>query len=163
MKNLTEKMSLAIATTIVLMSCGSDETKSTAQNVNTTTPTTQTIDPTTDKGVGPITSISLESSIDADMAKAGEELFNSKCSACHKMDERKIGPALAEVTKRRTPEWIMNMIMNPDKMVQENAQAKQLLMEYSAPMANQSLTESETRTILEYFRQYDNNELLTQK
>ena len=26
------------------------------------------------------------------------------------------------ITKRRTPEWIMNMIMNPDEMVKENAQ-----------------------------------------
>ncbi|MDH3321965.1 MAG: cytochrome c, partial [Flavobacteriaceae bacterium] len=55
-------------------------------------------------------------------------------------------------TERRSPEWIMNMILNPEVMVVENETAKQLLIEYSAPMANQSLTEDEARAILEYFR-----------
>jgi cytochrome c len=56
------------------------------------------------------------------------------------------------VTDRRTPEWIMNMILNPEVMVAENPIAKKLLAEYLSPMANQSLTESEARAILEYFR-----------
>ncbi len=42
--------------------------------------------------------------------------------------------------------------MNPEEMVANDPIAKELLMEYSAPMANQSLTEEETRKILEYFR-----------
>jgi len=37
-------------------------------------------------------------------------------------------------------------------MVVENAKAKELLMEFSAPMANQNLTEDEARAVLEYFR-----------
>ena len=37
-------------------------------------------------------------------------------------------------------------------MVAENPIAKALLAEYVAPMANQSLTETEARLILEYFR-----------
>jgi hypothetical protein len=37
-------------------------------------------------------------------------------------------------------------------MVVENAAAKKLLEEYLAPMANQNLTETEARQILEYFR-----------
>jgi mono/diheme cytochrome c family protein len=78
------------------------------------------------------------------------------CSACHKIDQRVIGPALAGVTKKRTPEWIMNMIMNPNQMVKENAQARKLLAEYISPMANQNLTEEETRFVLEYFRRNDN-------
>ena len=36
--------------------------------------------------------------------------------------------------------------------IDEALAARQLLMEYSAPMANQSLTEEEARGILEYFR-----------
>ena len=55
--------------------------------------------------------------------------------------------------ERRTPEWIMNMILVPEKMIVENEAAKQLLMEYNgAPMANQNLKEEEARAILEYFR-----------
>ena len=37
-------------------------------------------------------------------------------------------------------------------MVKENPAAKQLLAEYIAPMANQSLTQDEARAVLEYFR-----------
>jgi cytochrome c len=108
-------------------------------------------DPMKDKGVGPITSMTL-GEIDQKMADEGKAVFLAKCSACHKISKRLIGPALAGVTERRTPEWIMNMILNPEKMVAENPAAKKLLEEYVAPMANQSLTEAEARLILEYFR-----------
>ncbi len=108
-------------------------------------------DPMKDKGVGPITSLTL-GEIDQKMADEGKAIFLAKCSACHKISKRVVGPALAGVTERRTPEWIMNMILNPEKMVVENAAAKKLLEEYLAPMANQNLTETEARLILEYFR-----------
>ena len=71
------------------------------------------------------------------------------------MDKKFIGPALDGVTLRRSPEWVMNMILNPEVMVKENLIARELLMEYIAPMANQNLTPQEARAILEYFRQYD--------
>lgn len=108
-------------------------------------------DPMKDKGIGPITSITL-GEIDQKMADEGKAVFLAKCSACHKISKRVVGPALAGVTERRTPEWIMNMILNPEKMVKENPIAKKLLAEYLAPMANQNLTEAEARLILEYFR-----------
>ncbi|MBI9040057.1 c-type cytochrome [Lutibacter sp.] len=109
------------------------------------------VDPMKDKGIGPVKSITL-GEIDQAMADQGHELFKAKCSACHKEDKRFVGPALAGVTERRTPEWIMNMILNPEVMVAENPIAKQLLAEYLSPMANQSLTEQEARFVLEYFR-----------
>ena len=109
------------------------------------------VDPMQDKGIGPITSISL-ADIDDSLVATGEELFKSKCSACHKITKRFVGPPLAGVTERRTPEWIMNMILNPEIMVEKNAEAKKLLAEYLSPMANQGLTEAEARAILEYFR-----------
>jgi mono/diheme cytochrome c family protein len=102
-------------------------------------------------GVGPVTSIEL-GEIDPAVAAAGQEIFEAKCAACHKMDKRYIGPPMAGVVSRRTPEWIMNMILNPEGMVAEDPDARQLLMEYSAPMANQNLTHEEARQILEYFR-----------
>jgi len=71
------------------------------------------------------------------------------------MDSRFVGPALAGVTERRKPEWIMNMIMNPEQMVKEDPVAKELLAEYLAPMANQNITEDQARKIVEYFRQVD--------
>ena len=47
----------------------------------------------------------------------------------------------------------MNMILNPDGMIKEDALAKDLLMEFNgAPRANQGLTEEQARSILEFFR-----------
>ncbi len=109
------------------------------------------IDPMTDKGVGPIKTLTL-GDIDDSLVAIGHEVYKVKCTACHKISKRFVGPGLKGVTERRTPEWIMNMILNPELMVKENETAKQLLIEYSAPMANQSLTEEEARAILEYLR-----------
>ena len=76
-----------------------------------------------------------------------------KCTACHKVDEKFIGPPPAGIMERRSPEWIMNMILNPEEMIAKDPVAIKLLAEYNfAPMANQSLTEDEARAILEYFR-----------
>ena len=90
--------------------------------------------------------------IDNALVATGKNLFDIKCSACHKVEKRFVGPAIRGVIQRRSPEWIMNMILDPDKMIKENPTAKQLLAEYLAPMANQSLTQNEARAILEYFR-----------
>jgi mono/diheme cytochrome c family protein len=86
---------------------------------------------------------------------AGSQLFATKCSACHKIAERYIGPALTGVTQRRQPEWIVNMILNPENMIQQDPAAKALLAEYLAPMANQHLTQPEAESILAYFLQND--------
>ena len=107
------------------------------------------------KGIGPIKHVEL-GDIDDALATEGEETFTKMCTACHKMDARHVGPAMADVTERRTPEWIMNMILNPDEMTKKDPDAYALIAEYIAPMANQSLTEDQARSILEYFRKYDN-------
>ena len=137
----------------VITSCGGDGKKEekSAAPIEEQKTAIEELDPMKDKGVGPITSITL-GEIDQKMADEGKAVFLAKCSACHKISKRVVGPALAGVTERRTPEWIMNMILNPEKMVVENAAAKKLLEEYLAPMANQNLTETEARQILEYFR-----------
>lgn len=106
------------------------------------------------KGIGPIQELEL-GPIDDEMAEAGEALFTTNCSACHKFDERYVGPALAGVTERRSPEWIMNMILNTDQMLFEDDTAYELLAEYMTPMAQMPLSEEEVRSILEYFREVD--------
>jgi mono/diheme cytochrome c family protein len=106
------------------------------------------------KGVGPIESIEL-GPIDEQLVAAGQETYDLLCSACHKIESRYIGPALLGVTERRAPEWIMNMILAPDVMIQEDETAFALYAEYLSPMANQGLTEEQARAILEYFRSVD--------
>ncbi len=104
-------------------------------------------------GVGPIESFELTSEIDEALAAEGMEIYNTMCSACHKPDKKFIGPAPAGIFERRTPAWVMNMILNPEEMVQKDPIAKLLLIEYNmSPMANQNLTEEQARAVLEYFR-----------
>lgn len=105
------------------------------------------------KGVGPITSVSFADEIDSDMAAAGKTKFQAICTACHMAEQRMIGPALKGVYERRSPEWVMNMILNPDGMLKEDPIAKALLKEYNnAIMLNQNLSEEDARNVAEYLR-----------
>lgn len=153
MKISRQYLAAITAATLMLSACSEPEQRK--GDVSKEKAITEAIDPMEDRGIGPITNLTL-GGIDEALAMEGESLFTTKCAACHKMDKRKIGPAMVGIMSRRSPEWIMNMILNPDEMVKENAQAKALFAEYLSPMANQSLTEPEARQILEYFRQYDN-------
>jgi len=141
-----------LALSMSISGCGNEKTEGNTSDPGQNAEQKQIVsDPKTDKGIGPVTGITL-GEIDPALVEQGKALFTSKCSACHKIEKRFVGPALKGVIDRRTPEWIMNMILNPDKMVVENEEAKKLLAEYLSPMANQSLKEEEARAILEYLR-----------
>ena len=105
-----------------------------------------------DKGIGPIKQVDLGSGVDAALVAKGEEVFTLKCSACHKLDEALTGPPLGQVMSQRTPEFIMNMMLNPDEMVQKHPEVKAMLGQYFVPMPNQNLTEDDARAVLEYLR-----------
>lgn len=107
-----------------------------------------------DKGVGPVKELKLEP-LSSGLAAKGKAVFTAKCSACHKFEERYVGPALQGITQRRAPEWVMNMILNPAEMLQSNETAQELLAEFLTPMPFQNITQDEARSVYEYFRQAD--------
>jgi cytochrome c len=147
-----------VAAVAVLAGCGGgsgDDTGTASKSTESTKTAAQ--DDTgahSTKGIGPIKEIDV-ASLDRGLAVKGGEVFQAKCTPCHKMAEKYIGPALKGVTTRHEPEWIMNMILNPDVMVKEDPAAKKLLAEFIAPMTNQNLTEEEATAVLVYFLQYD--------
>lgn len=105
------------------------------------------------KGIGPIKSIKFEDEINQNLATKGEQLFKSKCLACHKATQRFIGPPMAGIYKKRSPEWVMNIIMNPDEMLKKDPVAIALLEEYNNTiMINQNIPEEEARAMAEWFR-----------
>ncbi|MCD8404834.1 cytochrome c [Tenacibaculum dicentrarchi] len=105
------------------------------------------------KGVGPVKSVILAATINQDMVAKGAKTFKNKCSACHRINRKFIGPNPTGVLKRRSPEWVMNMILNPGEMVKKDPIAKALLLKFNgSPMANQHLTKEQAREVLEYFR-----------
>lgn len=157
---------LTLVLTLLALSCGGGEEKkeektkvqlkkqTTTKKVDpaTNTKASETID-LTSKGVGPITSLTLPAEIDQTMVAKGKDIFDKMCTACHRLGKKFIGPPPNGIFERRAPEWVMNMILNPDEMVQKDPLAKALLMEFNgSPMANQNLSEEEARAVLEYFR-----------
>lgn len=110
--------------------------------------------PMANKGIGPITSMTL-GTLDPQKAAAGQKIFESKCSACHKISEKYVGPSLGGVTRRRSSEWILNMILNPEEMTQKDPVAKELLATHYTQMTFQNVTQDEAKEILEFFRQND--------
>ena len=108
-------------------------------------------------GIGPVKEPVVLGAIDAALAATGKAVFEAKCTACHKLDTLYIGPALGEVTTRRSGAFIMNMILNPQEMVERHPVAKQMLAERMSFMANQGLTQDEARAVLEYLRTQSKN------
>ena len=111
-------------------------------------------DAVTAADIGPVQSVDL-GPLDEALAAEGEEIFNTRCTTCHKMDQRYVGPPLGDVMSQRDPVYVMNMILAPEKMLQQHPDAQEMLAEYSVPMTNQNLTEEQARAILEYLRQVD--------
>lgn len=105
------------------------------------------------KGIGPISELELPDEIDQNLAKHGEAIFKKMCTACHRPDKKFIGPSGKGIINRRTPEWIMNMVLNPEEMLRKDPLAKELLIEFNyAPMIKQDLSQEQARAILEYYR-----------
>lgn len=150
------KLVIVLVMALALASCGGEKPK---KDVSGAEPATEKAteavadaDPMANKGIGPISSVTL-GEIDQTLVAEGETVFKAKCTACHKISKKFVGPALKGVTQRRSPEWIMNMTLNPEEMIAKDPIAKQLLAEANgAPMANQNITEEEARALLEYFR-----------
>ena len=145
-----KKINLLLLLSAFLFACGGNSGKDESQTVKA--PATENTDPIKKKGIGPVTNLTL-TEIDQDMVAEGKTIFENMCTACHKADKKFIGPSPKDILDRRTPEWVMNMILNPEEMVEKDPIAKQLLIEHNgAPMANQNLTEDQARKVLEYFR-----------
>ena len=162
MKQKTITNLLLLLFTTILISCGgsadesSEATSDAPQSMISSEPKTLAEaekDWQTNMGVGPITAFELPAEIDQVMADSGKVVYEAKCTACHKPDKDFIGPAPKGIMTRRTPAWVMNMIIDPEGMIAKDPIAKQLLIKFNgAPMANQNLTEEEARSVLEYFR-----------
>lgn len=133
---------------------GSSSTESTSS----TPPQSMVADEPVDdgKGVGGITEVALSTPLDQTMVATGKGVYELKCAACHKLtDQRVVGPGWAGITKKRTPEWIMNMTLNVDVMLEKDPEARKLLEECLVRMPNQNLSYDDARGVLEFMRSND--------
>lgn len=91
--------------------------------------------------------------IDEGMVAKGKSTYDVKCQACHSTGpNRVVGPGWKGITEKRKPEWIMNMILNIDVMLESDPEAQKGLEECLVRMPNQGLSKTEGREVLEYMR-----------
>lgn len=138
---------LAMGSALFIMACGGQHDQQSAGSEQASAEPAKT-KPT----YGKIQHVDVGTGIDAAMAKAGEGVFEMKCTACHKYEERYVGPALGKVTARRTPEYVMNMILDTETMIENDDTVKCLMQEYLMRMPNQSVDEKDARNVLEHLR-----------
>ncbi len=148
-------LTLVAISCLFFISCSSGEDKKTGETPSGLA-SAAVEEPVDDgKGIGPVKEVTL-GALDTQLAEQGKTLYEGKCSACHRTDDQKVvGPGLAGVTERRKPEWVMNMIINPEEMTKKDPTAKKLLAEHLTQMTNQNVSEQDARALLEYFRQID--------
>lgn len=158
MNNFKLNTLILLSLAFIATSCGGGSTESTETEAVAEAPAApMTLEEAekgweTNYGVGPVKSLELPAEIDQALADAGKVVYEAKCTACHKVEKKFIGPSPKGIMERRTAAWVMNMILDPEGMVNNDPIARGLLMKFSAPMANQSLTEEEARSVVEYFR-----------
>jgi hypothetical protein len=138
--------------TIIFFSCGdSNSDKQTADKSNIS----GLPDWEYKNGFGPIKKKLYLMPVDKAMAGEGLKIFESKCAACHKLDEKYVGPAQRNVLQRISPEFFMNMVLNPEENLEKHPHTKEMLAQYMQKMTNQNINLEDARKLLEYFRLLD--------
>ena len=88
--------------------------------------------------------------------KAGETLFNANCRACHAVDRKLVGPALAGVEGRAPSiQWIIDFVHNSSRVIASGDEyAVKLYNEYNKTQmtAFTSLKDEDIMNILAYVK-----------
>jgi len=96
--------------------------------------------------------LSMAQEIAGDVAN-GKSIFNSQCAACHKLDKKVVGPALGDVTQRRSTEWLISWIKNNEELrASGDADAIAIFEEYNGSImpAFPMLSDQDVMDILAY-------------
>jgi hypothetical protein len=100
--------------------------------------------------------ITITNPLNTEWVADGKATYELKCQSCHRLTEDKlVGPGWKNVTKTRTPLWIMNMITNVDMMLEKDPEAQKLLEQCLVRMPNQNLTTEQARHVVEFMRSND--------
>lgn len=108
------------------------------------------------KGIGSVKQVTLNTPLEQERIGRGKAIYEMKCQACHRLDDQRVvGPGWKDVTKRRKPEWIMNLVTNVDVMLDQDPEAQKLLELCLTRMPNQNVSIGDARDVLEFMRQND--------
>ncbi|MBX2963899.1 MAG: cytochrome c [Cyclobacteriaceae bacterium] len=149
-----KKLMTVLVAAAILAACAPDKPQVSETTGAMKSAVEEVTDPT--KGIGQVKNVTLHNPLDAERVQRGLDIYEMKCSACHKLDDQRVvGPGFQDITKRRKPEWIMNMITNVDVMLDEDEEAQKLLELCLMRMPNQNVSIGDARDILEFMRQND--------
>ena len=153
-------LSMVVMVIAFVASCGSNNSSENSSETpdNTATAPADNGNPSYDpnRGEGKFTNVEVGATLDAAKANLGEQVFQVKCSSCHKLtDERLVGPGWTGVTTRRKPEWIMNFITNTDVMIDKDPEVQAQLELCLVRMPNQNLSDDDARNLFEFMRKND--------
>lgn len=110
-----------------------------------------------DKGIGPFKDVKL-GPVDQGKVRKGLTIFMQKCFLCHDLDNKKLAPPLRSITSQETPEFILNMIVNPTEMQKLNPKIKEQMQKYNnLPMLDQQISQTDALNILDYLRSISKN------
>lgn len=96
----------------------------------------------------------------AQNAEAGKEIFKTRCTSCHNIEKDLVGPALRDVDKRRSIEWIISFVhASQTKVKSGDTTAVALFNKYNqAIMPDQSdLKDGQIKNIVEYIKTESKN------
>ncbi len=103
-------------------------------------------------GIGPIKELKL-GPINKKLVEEGKDIFDSKCMACHRLDSRLVGPPLRNITKKNSPIYVMNYLLNTAEMQKKDPKLKKLIKQYNGiVMPDQSLNKRQARSLVEFLR-----------
>jgi protein SCO1/2 len=89
-------------------------------------------------------------------ARPGEDLFNTRCSACHTIGQGdKLGPDLLGVVAKRDRLWLIRWLKEPDVMLEEkDPLAMALYTQYNnVPMPNVKLVQKQIFDLIKYMQE----------
>jgi len=153
-----KKFALLLLAAYGLISCAPDKPKN-AEEIPDQEPTQSAVEAVIsnpNKGLGAVKNVTLKTPLEVDRVDRGLAIYDMKCAACHKLDDQRVvGPGWKQITTRREPEWIMNMITNVDVMLEKDPEAQKLLELCLMRMPNQNVSIGDARDVLEFMRKND--------
>ncbi|MFK7907903.1 MAG: c-type cytochrome [Chitinophagales bacterium] len=88
----------------------------------------------------------------------GETIFKANCTACHRVQGKLVGPALAGISDKYEKEWLYKWIRNSQEMVKEgDPNAVKIFNEYNGSVmtAFPTLSDRDIDAVLEYIEVED--------
>jgi mono/diheme cytochrome c family protein len=85
----------------------------------------------------------------------GKNIFTARCIACHKIDKDFAGPALADIDKRQSIDWIIKFVHSPQAVIKSgDTSAVALFAKFKIMMPDHpDLTDDNIKSIVEYIKE----------